>query len=72
MKRGFLKNYKIRIVKRYWINQIRYSPFRYLKRLKANKLWILMISHYLVFIDVIFSGKRIIVLRIGHSINVYS
>ncbi len=53
------------------INSIRENPFPYLKKLKGSKLWRIRALKYRVIIDVIVSGKRIIVLRIGHRKNVY-
>ena len=47
------------------------NPFFYLKRLKGNKFWRLRIKDYRAVVDVIVSGKRIIVLRIGNRKNVY-
>lgn len=53
------------------IFSIRENPFHYLKKLKGNNLWRLRIKNYRAIIDVIVSGKLIIVLRIGHRKNVY-
>ena len=53
------------------IFSIRDNPFHYLKKLKGNSLWRLRIKDYRAIIDVIVSGKVIIVLRIGHRKNVY-
>jgi len=53
------------------IYSLRENPFRFLKRLKGYKLWRLRILEYRVIIDVVVSGKRIIVLRIGYRKNVY-
>ena len=50
---------------------IRENPFHYLKKLKGNNLWRLRIKDYRAIIDIIVSGKLIIVLRIGHRKNVY-
>ncbi len=50
---------------------IRENPFRFLKRLTGHKLWRLRVLKYRVIIDVIISGRRIIVLRIGFRKNVY-
>ena len=47
------------------------NPFHYLKKLKGNKLWRLRIKDYRAIIDVVVSGKRIIILRIGYRKNVY-
>ena len=53
------------------IYSIRDNPFPYLKRLKGEKLWRLRISKYRAIMDILISGKKIIVLRIGHRKNVY-
>ncbi len=53
------------------IYSIRENPFRYLKRLKGEKLWRLRIGDYRAIVDVIISMNKIIVLRIGHRKNVY-
>ena len=53
------------------IYSIRANPFRFLKRLQGGKLWRLRIADYRAVVDVIVSGKKIIVLRIGHRRNVY-
>ena len=53
------------------IFSIRESPFRYLRKLQGNGLWRLRIMDYRAVVDVIVSGKKIIVLRIGHRRNVY-
>lgn len=47
------------------------NPFRYLKRLQGDRLWRLRIGDYRVIIDIIISGNKIIVLRIGYRKNVY-
>jgi len=47
------------------------NPFSQLKKLKGSRLWRLRILKYRVIIDVIVSGKKIIVLRIGHRKNIY-
>lgn len=54
------------------IYSIRDNPFRFLKRLKGDKLWRLRIIDYRVIVDVIISANKIIVLRIGHRKNVYT
>lgn len=51
---------------------IRGNPFRYLKRLQGAKLWRLRVGKFRVIVDVIVSGKRIIVLRIGLRKNIYN
>jgi len=53
------------------IYSIRENPISHLKRLKGCKLWRLRILKYRVIIDLMISGKKIIVLRIGHRKNVY-
>ncbi len=53
------------------IYSIRDNPFRFLKRLQGERLWRLRIGDYRVIIDIIVSGNKIIVVRIGHRKNVY-
>jgi len=53
------------------IYSLRENPFRFLKRLRGNKLWRLRILKYGAIIDVVVSGNRIVVLRIGYRKNVY-
>ena len=53
------------------IYSIRENPFRFLKRLKAHKLWRLRVLKYRIIVDVVVSGNKIIVLRIGYRKNVY-
>ena len=53
------------------IYSIRENPFRFLKRLKGEKLWRLRIMKYRAEMDVIVSQNKIIVLRIGHRKNIY-
>lgn len=53
------------------IYSIRDNPFRFLKKLKGSKLWRLRVLKYRVLVDVIVSGKKIIVVRIGHRKGVY-
>jgi len=53
------------------IYSIRENPFRFLKRLKGEKLWRLRIGDYRVIVDVIIFMNKIIVVRIGHRKNVY-
>ena len=53
------------------IYSIRENPFRFLKRLKGEKLWRLRIMKYRAEMDVIISQNKIIVLRIGHRKNIY-
>ena len=47
------------------------NPFRFLKRLKGEKLWRLRIMKYRAEMDVVVSDNKIIVLRIGHRKNIY-
>ncbi len=53
------------------IYSIRDNPFRFLKRLKGEKLWRLRITDYRAIVDVLVSMNKIIVLRIGHKKNIY-
>ena len=53
------------------IYSLRENPFRFLKRLKGYKLWRLRVWKYRVIVDVIISGSRIIVLKIGYRKNIY-
>jgi len=53
------------------IHSLRENPFRFLKRLKGYKLWRLRINKYRVVIDVVVSGNKIIVLKIGYRKNIY-
>ena len=53
------------------IYSIKENPFRYLKRLRGEKLWRLRIGDYRAIVDVIISKNRIIVVRIGHRKNIY-
>ncbi len=53
------------------IYSLRDNPFKSLKRLKGQKLWRLRISDFRAIIDVIVSGQKIIVLRMGHRKNIY-
>lgn len=53
------------------IYSLRENPFRFLKRLRGNKLWRLRVLKYRAIIDVVVSGNRIVVLRIGYRKNVY-
>jgi len=50
---------------------LRDNPFRYLKKLQGSKLWRLRVMKYRAIIDVVVSGNKIVVLRIGHRKNVY-
>lgn len=51
--------------------EIRENPFRFLKKLQGSKLWRLRIMKYRAVLDVVISGNKIIVLRIGYRKNVY-
>lgn len=53
------------------IYSIRKNPFHYLKRLKGSKLWQLKIPKYRAIVDVIVSGRRIIVLRVSLRKKIY-
>ena len=53
------------------IYSIRENPYRFLKRLKGEKLWRLRIGDYRAKVDVIISMNKIIVVRIGHRKNIY-
>jgi len=53
------------------IYSIRENPFSHLKKLKGQKFWRLRVMKYRAIVDVLVSGKRIIVLRIGFRKNVY-
>ncbi|MFH1607799.1 MAG: type II toxin-antitoxin system RelE/ParE family toxin [archaeon] len=53
------------------IDSLKENPFRYLKRLEGHKLWRLRVMKYRVIVDVVVSGNRIVVLRIGYRKNVY-
>ena len=54
------------------IYSIREDPFRFIKRLQGEKLWRLRVGDYRVIVEVILSGNRIIVVRIGKRCNVYN
>ena len=51
--------------------EIRENPFRFLKKLQGSKLWRLRIMKYRAVLDVVISGNKILVLRIGYRKNVY-
>ncbi len=53
------------------IYSIKENPYRFLKRLKEEKLWRLRIGDYRAKVDVIVSMNKIIVVRIGHRKNIY-
>jgi len=54
------------------IYSIRENPYRFLKRLKGEKLWRLRIMDYRAIVDVVVSMNKIIVIRIGHRKNIYN
>lgn len=51
---------------------MRDNPFTHLKRLQGYKLWRLRVMDYRVVLDIVVSGQKMIVLRIGHRKNVYN
>lgn len=51
---------------------IRDNPFPHLKRLQGYKLWRLRVMDYRIVLDIVVSGRKMIVLRIGHRKNVYT
>jgi len=53
------------------VYSIKENPFRFLKRLSGNKFWRLRVEDYRAILDVVVSGNRIVVLRIGHRKGVY-
>ena len=53
------------------IYSLRDNPFSHLKKLRGQKFWRLRVLKYRAVVDIIVSGKRIIVLRIGKRRNVY-
>lgn len=53
------------------IYELRENPFRFLKRLQGEKLWRLRIADFRAILDVVVSGNKIVVVRIGHRKNVY-
>ncbi len=53
------------------LNSIRDDPFSHLKHLSGAKLWRLRIGDYREILDILISGRRITVVRIDHSKNVY-
>ena len=53
------------------IYSIKENPYRFLKRLKGEKLWRLRIGDDRAKVDVIVSLNKIIVVRIGHRKNIY-
>jgi len=53
------------------IYSLRENPFPHLKRLKTYKLWRLRILKYRAIIDIVISGRKLIVLKIGYRKNIY-
>ena len=53
------------------IYSIRENPFPFLKRLQGSKLWRLRVMDYRVIIDIVISGRRLVVLRTNHRRNAY-
>ncbi len=53
------------------IYSIRENPFPFLKRLQGLKLWRLRVMDYRVIIDIVISGRKIVVLRINHRKSAY-
>jgi len=53
------------------IDSLKENPFRFLKKLKGSKLWRLRILKYRAIVDVVVSGHKIVVLRVGYRKNVY-
>lgn len=53
------------------IYSIRNNPFNFLKKLQGSKLWRLRIMKYRAIIEVVISGNRLVVVRIGQRKNVY-
>ncbi len=53
------------------IYSIRDNPYRFLRRLKGEKLWRLRIGDYRAKVDIIVSMNKLIVVRIGHRKNIY-
>jgi mRNA interferase RelE/StbE len=53
------------------IYSIRNDPFRFVKKLEGTRLWRLRVRDYRAVLDILISGNKIIVLRIGHRRNIY-
>lgn len=53
------------------INCIRNEPFRYVKKLHGNKLWRFRVNDFRAILDIVISGRTIVVVRIGHRKNIY-
>jgi mRNA-degrading endonuclease RelE of RelBE toxin-antitoxin system len=54
------------------IHSLKENPFPHLKKLKGERFWRLRTLKYRAIIDIIISGRRIIVLKIGRRKNVYN
>ena len=54
------------------IYSIRENPYRFLKRLKGEKLWRLRIGDYRAIVDIIISMDKLVVIRIGRRKNIYN
>lgn len=50
---------------------LRENPFSKVKRLQGKSLWRLRVDKYRAILDILISGRKVIVLRIGHRKNVY-
>ena len=53
------------------IFSIKENPFHFVKKLEGTKLWRLRIQKFRAVLDIVISGKKIIVLRIGYRKSVY-
>jgi mRNA-degrading endonuclease RelE of RelBE toxin-antitoxin system len=53
------------------LTALQVNPFHYVQRLQGEKLWRLRVQDYRLILDIIVSGKKIIVVRIGHRKNAY-
>jgi mRNA-degrading endonuclease RelE of RelBE toxin-antitoxin system len=51
---------------------IKENPFRFVKKLQGNKLWRLRVGDYRAVLDIIISGKKIIVINIGQRKKIYN
>ncbi len=51
---------------------IKENPFRFVKKLQGNKLWRLRVGDYRAVLDIIISGKKIIVIHIGQRKKIYN
>lgn len=54
------------------IYSLRVNPFPFIKRLQGHKLWRLRVLKYRIILDIVISGQKIIVLRVGYRKNVYN